>query len=65
MSQTFGIISMHPGSLLGADELETSTGLYFRALEALGGERRPDNTSSADGEHYRQQGTDGHRDGSP
>ncbi len=49
MSQPFGIISMHPGSLLDADELETITGGYFRALEALGGAEIPDGRSPADG----------------
>ena len=45
MSQTFGIISMHPSGLLGEDELEDITGGYFRALQILGGERRPDDVS--------------------
>jgi len=49
MSQHFDVISMHPDNLLGADELETITGRYFRALEAVGGERRPEDTSPAAG----------------
>jgi L-fucose isomerase-like protein len=39
MSQNFGIIPIHPGTLLGEGGLETITGDYVRALEALGGER--------------------------
>jgi L-fucose isomerase-like protein len=50
MSQPFGIISMHPSSLLDADELETITGGYFGALGALGGKRLPGGPSATDGE---------------
>lgn len=49
MSQLFGIIPMHPGTLLDGDELETIIGGYIRALESLGGERQSDTNSSTDG----------------
>ncbi len=39
MSQTFGIITIQPGSLLGEGELEAITGDFVRARENLGGER--------------------------
>ncbi len=49
MSEPFGIIPMHPGSLLGRDEIEAICGKYFGALEALGGERLPGDSSPDDG----------------
>jgi L-fucose isomerase-like protein len=39
MSHRFGIIPMHPGTLLGKGELEAITADYLCALETLGGER--------------------------
>jgi L-fucose isomerase-like protein len=39
MSHRFGIIPMHPGTLLGEGELEAITADYLSALEGLGGER--------------------------
>jgi L-fucose isomerase-like protein len=39
---------MHPGSLLGQDEIDAVCGSYFRALEALGGHLRPHNSSPDD-----------------
>ena len=39
MSHRFSIISMHPGTLLGEEDLEKITGKYFHALGALGGQR--------------------------
>jgi len=41
---------MHPGSLLGEDELENVTGAYLRALESVGGVCWPDNSSPDAGE---------------
>jgi L-fucose isomerase-like protein len=35
---------MHPGSLLGEDEIEAICGGYFSAFETLGGERQPSNS---------------------
>jgi L-fucose isomerase-like protein len=40
MSQPFGIIPVHPGSLLGEEEIEAICGRFFSALETLGGKRR-------------------------
>jgi len=39
MSQDFGVVPIHPGSLLGEGEVESITGDYVRALEAVGGKR--------------------------
>lgn len=39
MSHRFGIIPMHPGTLVDERELETITADYLSALESLGGER--------------------------
>jgi L-fucose isomerase-like protein len=39
MSRHFGITPIHPGTLLGEEEVEAITGEYLRALENLGGER--------------------------
>lgn len=39
MSLNFGIVPVHPGTLLGEDEVEAITGDYLRALEELGGVR--------------------------
>ena len=41
MSHRFGIVPMHPGTLLGEGEFEAITGDYMRALEAMGGGRWP------------------------
>jgi L-fucose isomerase-like protein len=38
MSQRFGIVLAHPGTLLDQEEIETITGDFVRALEKLGGE---------------------------
>jgi L-fucose isomerase-like protein len=48
MSQDFGIIPIHPGALLGEEELESITGDYVRALEARGGERWTDDALADD-----------------
>jgi L-fucose isomerase-like protein len=50
MSQDFGIVLVHPGTLLGDEEVEAITGDYLRALEAQGGmrwatEALPDDTA--------------------
>ncbi len=37
MDQKFGIVSVHPGTLLDTDELEKIIGPYLRSLEELGG----------------------------
>jgi len=39
MSHRFGIVPVHPGTLLGEGEIEAITGDYLCALEGLGGER--------------------------
>jgi L-fucose isomerase-like protein len=39
MSQDFGIVLVHPGALLGEEEVEAITGDALRALERLGGTR--------------------------
>ncbi|MCW8983932.1 MAG: hypothetical protein OQK55_01210, partial [Thermoanaerobaculales bacterium] len=39
MSHRFGVVPMHPGTLLGEEELEQIIGGYVRALGNLGGQR--------------------------
>lgn len=39
MSRNFGIVPVHPGTLLDKEEVEAITGDYLRALEARGGNR--------------------------
>ncbi len=41
MSRPFSVVPMHPGSLLGEDEIEAICGSYFSAFETIGGKRRP------------------------
>jgi len=48
MSHRFGIISMHPGTLLGEGEPEAITADYLCALEALGGEHWADDDDRPD-----------------
>jgi L-fucose isomerase-like protein len=49
MHQQFGIIPMHPGTLLGEGELEAIIGPYIRSLEKIGGERWGADSSPDDG----------------
>jgi L-fucose isomerase-like protein len=51
MSHQFGVVPVHPDTLLNEEELEAIIGDYLRALETRGGERRD---SGAEPEDVRQ-----------
>ncbi|MBD3856336.1 MAG: hypothetical protein IFK92_07360, partial [Acidobacteria bacterium] len=48
MSRRFRVIPMHPGTLLGEEELEEIIGGYFHALGEFGGQRCSSDTAPED-----------------